>query len=102
MIKTLAIAYFVASVILFVLFLMAVYSMKKQAIAEGYTFPKHKQDPCRRFLAIVMCIFIFCCPILRFAVSLYPVAAAVLGMTPEIEMLDRIWDEFLKDAHFHC
>lgn len=102
MIKTLAIAYFVTSAILFVIFCVALFSMLNQAAACGFVFPKHKQDPCRRFLAGVLCILLFCVPILRGIVSINTAIAAVLGINTDNEMCGRIWDGFLKNAHYKC
>lgn len=100
MIKTIAIAYFATSAIFFALFCVALLSMLNQAAACGYTFPKQKQDPCRRFLAGVLCILFFCVPILRGIVSINTAIAAVLGINTDSEMFGRIWDGFLKDAQY--
>ena len=102
MIKTLAIAYFVTSAILFVIFCVALFSMLNQAAACGYTFPKRKQDPCRRFLAGVLCTLLFCVPILRWVVSINTAIAAVLGINTDNETYGCIWDELLKDTHHQC
>lgn len=102
MLKTLAIAYFATSAIFFALFCIALFSMLNQAAACGYTFPKQKQDVCRRFLAGVLCILFFCVPILRGIVSINTAIAAVLGINTDNEMCGRLWDELLKDAHYKC